>query len=193
MDILNRINVRDLYPQDSSWTSAVAQAKYNLQNIPDKLKPILSKFPDPETDNDTVALSHLGKSILIASGVKNLYWFDNWELLGCNMEIIDLDLKSPDYTLVNIQDGFNNDKHWTNSVKSAKNILSKTPPKAFIDKWRLIGDEKFRNRMKQSDNNSAIAVNIAMNLGQGKPCTTLYDTDDWELLINNINIMTSNL
>ena len=197
-DILNRVVIRDLYGNLESWSQAVTTSRHNLSNIHSGFSGKLDIMQDQEcmnniSDNDAVVITKLGIHIM-TNNLTDLFMADNWEVLADNASLLDdnqLDYINDDnkIKLTDIRSVYEDD-NWANSVKKAKNILSKEPPKKFVDKWPIIGSKEFRNRMKLSDENSVIAVKIAMSLGKNKSIVNVFMTDDWELLRHNIKLVT---
>jgi len=192
-DILSRAVVRDFYGDSESWSQAVTTSRHNLSNIPSGFSDKLDIIQDQESmdnisDNDAVIITKLGIHIM-TNNLTDLFMADNWEVLADNGSLLDNN-DTTKINLVNIRSLYKDDNHWDNSVKKAKNILSKEPPKKFVDKWSIIGSKEFRDRMKLSDENSVVAVKIAMSLGKNKSIVNVFMTDDWELLRHNIKIVT---
>ena len=182
-DFLNRI-VPDLTPD------LVTTARNNLLNCSSELK---NRFNyDEISDNDAVIIAKLGVSLL-SSAKCDLYMADDWRILAENIVLSDSSDSSKGRDgseLIDIRKGYETDEKWTTIVKSTKNILMKTPPPSFVEKWSLIGEESFRVRMRQSDVNSVITVRLAVALSKGQEITEVYFTHDWELLMNNLKMVT---
>ena len=178
-DFLNRISLNHDAPE---WKTSVTRARYNIAHGPDH---IVSKFTrDNLTDNDAVIVSRLGAKLILKQGIDELYMADHWEILADNMSLLgqgDNKVKT-----INIRTLYKDDAHWAKSVALAKNIMSKAPPPAFVEKWPLLGSETFRDRMKQSDNDAVITLNMAMALSKSQTIS-IYHTEDWELLQEMIN------
>lgn len=173
-DFLNRI-IPDLSDD------LVKIARNNLNN-PSELK---NKFNyDEISDNDAVIIAKLGVSLL-SSAKCDLYMADDWRILADNLTLLNLN----ESELIDIRKGYETDEKWATVVKSTKNILMKTPPPSFVEKWPLIGEESFRVRMRQSDVNSVITVRLAVALSKGQKITEVYFTHDWELLTSNLKMV----
>lgn len=164
----------------------VKTARNNLLNSPEELK---NRFDYNEiSDNDTMIVANLGVSLLSFTKCE-LYMADDWRILADNWDIYSSDLTVLNKELISIKDQYETTEQWTNIVKSTKNILMKTPPQTFVNKWPLIGDESFRIRMRQSDINSVITVRLAVALSKEQKITEVYFTYDWELLLNNLKMI----
>ena len=179
-DFLQRVNLKSLY-NDTEWLSLVVQSKYNITNNRD----IVNKYfhiTEGMSDNDMVVINRLVGKILSREKITDLYWADDWQFLADNLILINqtINNKTSEKHII-IRDLYNSDDHWNKSVLTAKNIMSKLPPPQFVEKWNLLGDEKFRERMRSSDENAVITMNLAMALSKGQKIN-LYHTDDWELL-----------
>ena len=182
-DFLNRIDLRTVYSTEKSWQEAVSIARNNLQNIP----PLLSQKLSMESivsDNDALVMTKMGTSLL-THGKLDLFICDNWEVLHDNLSLE----SEGENKLVNIRDLYVNEESYQKGVLQSKNILSKQPPPIFIEKWPIIGNEEFRQRMSKSDNEALIATRIALLLGKGQEITEIYQTDDWELLNYNLAVV----
>lgn len=195
IDFLNRKNVKDGY-SDEEFCKLVEIAKNNLLNIPTIIAENLrihqnifgnmSNMSANMSDNDIVVTAKLGSSIL--SNIKcDLYFTDNWELLLDNFLINN---EKSEKKLIDVRTLYSNDDQYKKGVVQAKNILSKQPPQSFIDKWPIIGNEAFRIRVSQNDNDAIIATRIALLLNKGQQIKEIYNTCNWELLINNLNVLT---
>jgi len=173
-DFLNRI-IPDLSDD------LVKTARNNLNN-PSELK---NKFNyDEISDNDAVIIAKLGVSLL-SSAKCDLYMADDWRILADNLTLLNLN----ESELIDIRKEYETNEKWLTVVKSTKNILMKTPPPSFVEKWSLIGEESFRVRMRQSDVNSVITVRLAVALSKSQKITEVYYTHDWELLMNNLKMV----
>lgn len=205
-DPLDRIEVRSLYETDKAWTDAVTQAHYNLTHIPESINsewetsqpgcaPSRIEFlQDTEyinniTDTDAVIITKLGIQLLLNNPITDPYFADEWELLADNFILIDKTNGRDVTEMVNVRDAYKSKAQWKKSTTTAKNILSKAPPPKFTDKWPILAQEEFRERMKQVNDNALITVSTAMKLSKGQKVSVLYQTDDWELLSELIRLV----
>jgi len=192
-DSLRRIDIFLEYDRED-WQSAVAQARYNISHIPLSLTKQWELLQDNDfmegiTDTDLVIITKIGTQILLGNSVTDLYMANNWVLLAENFNIIEKTKGRNDgIEVIDLRSMHKNDTHWNNSVESAKNILSKSPPQKFIDMWSILGTEDFRTRMRQNDSNATITVSVAMRLAKGQGIPDVYSTDDWGLLMELISI-----
>lgn len=200
----NAFNIRNLYDH-SNWNGSLIISRHNLKTIPVKILNFFGHLYNI-TDNDAVILSKLGSSILTDSKPDKLYHADNWEVMACNIDLLDgknknkknkTKPKTKEKTKktkigpksVDVRTLYKTDNQWTSVVEKAKSMLRKQPPKKIINVWPIIGDDDFRNRMILSDKEAVITVKIAMTLVKGKSITQIFQSDDWELLSNNIKIL----
>ncbi len=194
-DFLERIDISREYGTEEEWKSAIVHARYNLTHIPtslterwELLKDI--SFLNDLSDTDAIIATRMGVQLLLGNPVTDLYLTDNWELLAENFDLIDKTKGSMNISeLVNVRTLYKDDAHWNKSIKAGRNILSKTPPQKFIDKWPILGSEEFRDRMKRDDTDTIIVVSTAMKLSKGLNIPNVYLTDDWELLTELIKII----
>ena len=179
-DFLNRIHLSSLY-SDDEWKSIVTQARYNITTNTKLVSECFYNY-DNLSDEDMVIINRLMIRLLLNEKITDLYLADDWNVLADNLILIENTKNMLDPTnLVIVKDLYKNDDHWNKSVATAKNIMSKVPPPHFVEKWPLLGSEAFRERMKESDENSVITMNLAMALSKGQKIA-IYHTDDWELL-----------
>lgn len=195
-DILLRTNLRDHYTEDH-WTQLVQVSKHNLSNISIVISNQLEilqdrNFMNEISDNDSAVITKLGIAILSNTEPK-IYMADRWELLADNYVLSNNNQNNNNNNqpLVNIKTLYT-DEQWDKNVNMTRNMLMKVPPQKFIDTWPIIGNKIFRDRMILSENNSIIAVKIAMLLSKDQKIKDIYLTDDWELFINNLKIINNN-
>ena len=182
-DFLNRVDLRTVYSTEKSWQEAVSIARNNLQNIPSLIGDKLMVESDI-SDNDALVITKIGVSLLTGSK-SDLYLCDNWEVFHNNLSLE----SERESKLVNIRTLYGSEESYQKGVLQSKSILSKPPPANFVEKWPIIGQEEFRQRMSKSDNEALIATRLALLLGKGQEITEIYQTNDWELLTHNLTVI----